>query len=647
MTAREPLAAEGPLGKVRGATSRHPDVLVTACGGVLGVAAFALQLAGLEPIVLHALTMLVWLWVGTRRVGAMLATAATAVGWLSTVFVGFALAPVVGIDPRLTTSVLMMLILGAAPLAARAFPAQAAPSMDWRLLLAASSGGLLWLGGLAWGLLSATGGGWSWAMYRDSTMDLWEMRGMVQSGGLGPELGSANIQPLTHAVSASLVSPRASVAASPEVASAFLTGHGYHWTAVIVLSTLLAGLVAHRLAARADCSTVLPLVVAATVSLAGVLFPLTGVAFQLGQINVHSILVMVCASVGAALSARDRPPLAVAIVILAFGLLCATWIAFAAVPAFLMPVLLARWRGAGLNHAKVLGWTVPPLLVGTWAFVAYGWPLLLEAATEAPTREHLATQSTYAHGALWSAYTNPHSIELSATVALGAVALGVWLLSSRARYQGAVLLAATSALALGVVPTALTLGTFTEPLAYFPAKHLFIGTYALIPLLVGALAYLASRSRAALVTAASILTVLVTGLALTAQPSHSQRWSVVPWEVATGAYFGAHDEVAGRFIDYASSDELRLPWRLDPTHDGTVNLMMSSVGPDVDLLEFQSTRVTLRTYRNDFAPAVACELALAETRPLVLITRDPNLAAHLADECPHAGITVELTPARN
>ena len=56
-------------------------------------------------------------------------------------------------------------------------------------------------------------------------------------------------------------------------------------------------------------------------------------------------------------------------------------------------------------------------------------------------------------------------------------------------------------------------------------------------------------------------------------------------------------------------------------------------------------RAVLRTYRNDFAADVACKLAAADSRPLVLTTADPGLAAELAAACPDANITVELVPA--
>ncbi len=627
-------------------TPRSGEWRLAMGGTALGVLSFAGQFLGLEPVVLHAVTIAVWLVLASRRFGVLLGSASVSVGWLSVVFIAFTLAPAVSVDARLATSVLLLVVLGSSvPLVVKVPPRELV-TLDWRLAAAAGSGGLLWLAGLAWGLLSPTGGGWSWAMYRDSTMDLWEMRTMIDYNGLGSLGGITNIQPLTHAVSASLVSPRAALAASPETASAFLTGHGYHWTLSIVLTAWLAGLVAYRVALREDGRRLLPLAGAAAVSLGSVAFPLTGVALELGQINVHCILVLMLASVCAALAPREYLPLTLSVLVVALGLLSATWILFAAVPGLLAIALAWNLRGMGRTRDEILQWLLPGVAIGGWAFGIYGWPLVVESASEPSTREHLVTQSTHSHGQMWLAYSNPHSIPLSAALALITFALGLLLLG-KDRLCSRVVLLTVAGLALGVVPSALAMGRFAEPLAYFPAKHLFVATWCVVPVMVGSLILVASQSRRAV---AGVLTLTLGGgiFALaTAHPTPSQRWTMTPWEVAQGTYFGSHDDVAGRFIEFASHDELRVPWRLDSRHDATVNLMMSSIGPDVDAFQLQPMRYVLRTYRNDFATSVACELAEADVRPLVLVTIDPLLASEVREQCPGENISVELATPKN
>jgi hypothetical protein len=618
------------------------ELRLTLGATALGVVVFVLQWWGLEPVVLLALTLSMWLVVAAPRFGLLLASASVAVGWLTVVFVVFTLTPAVSIDPRHATSSALLIMLAATIPLVTKVPRRHDNALPWRVLVASASGGLLWLAGLGWGLVRPGGGGWSWAMYRDSTMDLWEMRTMIEYAGVSSLAGVKNIQPLTHVVSASLVSPRVSTAASPETASAFLSGHGYHWTVTVVLASFLAGLVVYHLAVRAAAGRhTLPLLGAAVVSLGSVTHPATGVAFDLGQINVQCIFVLVLASVCAALAPRQYTPFALSVVLVAMGLLVTTWILFAAVPGLLAVFVGLRLKGLGRTRDEVLEWVLPGAAIAAWALGIYGWPLVRDIATQASTRAHLVTETTHSHGDFWLSYSNPHSIALSATVAAVAGAAGFALLRQD-RWRGTVALLAAAGLVIGVLPSAVALGGFSEPLAYFPAKHLFIGTFCLVPVAVGSLLHFAGRSR---VTTGVVFSVVAAALAVAiavAEPTPTQRWALTPVDVARGEHFGTHDAVAGQFIEFASSDELRVPWRYDAQHDVTVNLMMSAVGPHINPVYFVPTRYVLRFYRNDFAASVACDLAVADRRRVVLVTRDPDLDGEIQALCPTEDIVVEL-----
>jgi hypothetical protein len=327
----------------------------------------------------------------------------------------------------------------------------------------------------------------------------------------------------------------------------------------------------------------------------------------------------------------------------------AAWALLASVP-FVLAVLLTwrAWRVASSRDA-FFAWLLPGLAVFGWSMAVYGLPVIRALLSSGGDHaRELATTGTFENPGFWESYVNPYSFPLAGLLSAAIVILSLctW---TQGRWPGLVSIAVVAALVAGTAVSIIALGELPRQLPYFPAKHLYIATVLLMPITIGLLARaFASRSWRRLVAATLGFAIIGVGATI-ARPSGLDgvpAWALTPWFVATGEHFGSHAEVVSPFVENASSDVLRLPWRADPPHDTTVALMMSSVGPAADDQLLNASRGVLRSQRGEFTADVACELADADPRPLVLLTRDRGLAGEIAAICPGLDVVVEQLNAR-
>jgi hypothetical protein len=617
---------------------------MVGCATAFAAAAFGFQWLGLQPVVLVAIVLMTWFVVAVRRVDLLLAGSAVALGWPAVVFTVLSITPLVRWDPRTTTScVLLASLVVALVLVTRVAPVRTVRSIA-SPLVASLSGGALWLTGLALGTIRPGGGGLSWAMYRDSTLDIWLMVQLLDYHGIGSLGAMQTIQPLAYGMSTSMVLPSAGWYASSENASALLEAHAYSWTVQIVLVSVLAGFAAWGMARRSSNSAHArwpALAACAIASLGMVLEPVLGVAFDLGQTNVTTALMLLLAGVCAAITGQAHHALALSLLLVSLGLLAATWLPFAAMPVALAVPVARGLRRSRTTREEALRWLLPGIAVAAWALVVFGGATLRTALSDAGSGADsrvLATVTTFSRPGYWDSYTNPYWLPLA--IALGtAVVLTAVGLARIDTWRSSVLALSVVGLVAGALPFVIALRGWPEQPAYYPAKYVFVACICLVPLVLGGCALLATSGRVRVWLASGIVCVLA--FAAIAAPAEGVSKSMpTPWRVVQGERYGTHDAVAGRFIEYASSDVLKLPWRLDPPHDTAVALMMSSLGPDLNVLVLDHSRAVLRTYRNDFRVGVACQLAAAETRPLELVTADPTLATKIQESCPERDITV-------
>lgn len=603
------------------------------------------QLAGLRPVFALAWIMALSLVIVARRVGVGIAIAAIAVGWPSIVFATFTLGPALPIDVRwLNTLVLLAAAGGVTFLARRTDAVYALGKRELQFIAAALTGGVAWVVGSAIGLMHSRGGGLSWSMYRDSTMDLWEMRRFVLYNGIGSVSEMFNVQPLSHGLSSSLVNPTVEVGATPHSVSAFLYGHADHWSLALILGSMGAAALVYRLVAGTQPTTprhhVVGVTVAALVSFGLTLQPIAGVAMDLGHINAPLNLMLIFAVAAATLNRHNHPGITTAIAFTAAGLMGATWMPFVPVFALLTVLCFVPLVRSARSRDEWLAWILPGFAVSLWVTVIYLWPSIrgifsrgndYVVAAAAPT--------TWSNPGYWESYTSPYSWTLFLVVTVSAL-IGAFILWRRAARDAWAILALLVSTAGVVWWWWQALPDKSVPLDYFPAKHLWHVTIILGVLALAAFgnALLAGRSWAAL-GGIGLSALLVVAL-LAPVPVGIGRLTPTPLLVATGAHFGTHQEVAGRLVNWADEDVLKLPWRLDDAADPTVALMASSISPQRETRDVLNPRNILRNWRGQFTADVACRLADAETRAVVLVTADPALAGEIQSECPAAGISV-------
>jgi hypothetical protein len=374
-----------------------------------------------------------------------------------------------------------------------------------------------------------------------------------------------------------------------------------------------------------------------------VTFAVAGEAMDLGQINVPYILVVLFASLALVLgSKRAALPLALSGLLAAIAVLFASWPLFAAVPLALAAVTVWRAAKSRLPRDAVLGPALPGIALLLWCTVLFAGPDLFSLfSSRGAAGERLATTTTYANPGSWESYTNTYSVPVFLALLLSA-AVATLALPSGALVVKLSVGSLVGALTIGLAATIWALGGLPEPLAYFPAKFLHIATWSLAVVLVGLVVRLLAESWLGRVAAGAVSVVILATLMLAPPPVRGPGLAPVPYLVATGEHFGTHDDVVRPFVDLANEDVLRLPWRLNPPHDTTVNLMMSSLAPAGPTYLFESVRAPLRGLRGEFSPRAACEIVQGSRRPVEFHTADLGLAAELEAQCPGAPWTITV-----
>lgn len=617
-------------------------------GAVLAALAFAGVVLGAPPVTVSVVALVVWIPVAARRVGPALGAGAVATGWMLALLVSTVVSHV-GVPASLVAAVLLTAATLGAPFVVRRHPVSERDGRRIAPLAVAAIAPALWAVAVVWGAVAPQGAGLSWAMHRDSTMNVWGLRRMLEAGGIDSFTVGANIQPLQDALGLALTPWTAGISASPEDVTAAVIGYASLWAVVIALASGLGALIVATTTVRRDSWRWLTAAVSVALGLALTSSVVTGVLIDLGQVNVHVVLTLVSASVLAAAGARRAPYLAVGTLLTAAALLLACWGPFAAVPGLLVCVVGVQWRRTLWTAlTRGVGAGSLPLVVGTVSaavcLVVWGIPLLettIPTAVAPPVDGSTLQQVTFSREGHWESYTNP------AWPPLGAVLLGMLIVAAVLRGRRSLTSAWMAGVTLLSVAAAIVAASRAplDALPYFPAKALWVACVAALPLVAAVFVTWADAASATVrCVGYAAVAVVVATLILAPTPAGVDRWGHAAIDVTTGHHVGTREEVASRVLDWSSDEAFVLPWRLDPPHDTTVALMASAFSPSIPRLEFDRTRYVLRYYRNDFASEVACELAAADVRPLRLVTADPSLEQELNALCPDAGIAVELRP---
>jgi hypothetical protein len=312
-----------------------------------------------------------------------------------------------------------------------------------------------------------------------------------------------------------------------------------------------------------------------------------------------------------------------------------SWTPFAAVPGVL--ALVTAWQSRAVLRTNLKGALVrlaPALLLFVWCFAMFTAGELITAGTSgsAALGDSITVVTLYANPAWMPLF-------VSALLVGGVCAVA---LRSRLGETATVIGATTVGLVLGAAPIFAARGSLAGVLEYYPARYVNMATAGLMPVLIAALAATLFEPslwrRVAAVSAATVLAALV----LVAPTSGElPKWGAVPVDIVTGGVFGRHDQLGDKVLDYASDTDYLVAWHADPPFDYFANWILAVNNWDPNLELPDDGQMIMRTYDRTQPASQACALAEASSRRVVLMTRDPDAAAEIAEACPDSGIVVK------
>jgi len=580
--------------------------------------------------------------VAAKRYGLPLAIATGFIAWQLSTFAALVGARVMGVNPGYGVTVAGLAVAAVAiTLERRIHPSTQITVIPIAAIYASLAGGAIWLVSLLLGFLSPRGAGLTWATYKDSAFDIFGMRMIIWSGGQTPAGG--NPRPLEHVMSASFLPANHVVDASPPSLREQLIAHAAHWSTLIVVACLLAGIMSVLLAVRAGLHGTRVVVVAATVSIGMLLTPITGLIIDFGQINGHLVVVYILLSALVAYEASRAPLAASAILILLTACVAICWTPFAALPGSLAILTIFRFRATLLARRDrsviILGAST---MVFSWLVSAYALPDILRVLSrDAATNQASVTTTTI------SGFTNPYWWPLSIAVAVTTVLISL-VLRAADKSLARTSIAVAVGLTLGMAPLLMARGNVLGPLEYYPAKYLSLATIGLAPVAI-ALALCATGPRVSrtgrTLTAMAALTAAI--LCVVAPlPKETPRLGLAPFDIATGSRWGSHQDVAGRALDLTTNDSRTVLWRSADSFEEPVNLLLAAI--DREQYEWRTlSRAAIRAPASPGSADDACMAALTPGWTLTLVTRDAMLADEIEGRCPHLPITVRIEDATN
>lgn len=610
---------------------------------VLAVAAVAAAMAvffGATPFFgIPVLVAALW-WRSHRRWGPSGAAGIAVLGSFTTTFVAMCLAPALPFPMPVEVAVIHLGVTLAVLLTPEGSPRESVESRQrlggWDAA-AVLSGGLFWVGGVVASHISGRGTGWSWATYIDSANYVWGMRYIVVYGGINT-VSVRDARPLEWALpSAGFPLHHPIDSASSTVGTEFGL-YALAWTGLVFLVCTLAALVVHEALRHTSVPAVMRRLLAAAVSVSMLLAPVSGVVFYRGQINAHVVWAVVFAAILVLLCGRAHPGATFALLVVATTLAMLSWTVFAPLPGSLAVIALIRWLRSSPGEPGQVDQLVALCSVAFfgWSFTRFTWnDVVGSIAADSRNNELRASYITEFPVPAWL----PLTLALLLLILVAAAAL---------RRDHILLSLASVGVAAGVgaglVYFAYIGGLAMAPDTYYPARFLHMATVCLIPLAVGgvaaALAAAGGMLRVAVATTAGITAVLLVVAPLNPQVL---RFGLAPVDFATGRWYGSHDRVFDRIVDYADDDVARLAWRSDPPYDFIVNRALAIIEPRANRGIFLSWfRGAVRDNYRDHSTLRACEIGATSERPVVFVTRDPGLAQDIALACPEYGITVEL-----
>jgi hypothetical protein len=593
---------------------------------------------GSPPLLTFLAAVCAWMRVLVPRWGIPLSLSAIVAVWpLSTLVLMF-LSPATPAPLPLLMSIGWVAAAGLAVVAERRWPltrSTVTGTREWADAVGPASGAVIWLVAVALAHALPRGGGFSWAAYADSSLDVFALRAIADYNGVRTD-SQANERPLEHALSASFVDPGRPIDAAATTFAADVQTHAMSWTLLVALACLLAGYVAATLARVGGASRKTATVASVIASVGMLAAPVSGIVFKRGQINAHLTWILMFSALLIALTRKIDVVLTLMMLVslMTAAMLC--WTPFAIVPGVLAVGLAWRHRKAVLKDRKrLLLWIAPPLYVFVWTFFVLRHVDMFIRLGSSPDAAAGAVTAD-------AIYANPAWIPLTATLAAAAIALSCASLT-HARRAALVTITAVGSLVVAAVPFVLARGGVTGELEYYTARYMSMTAVLLGPIVLGwglaCLARPAWRPRAVAVVSLTATCAVV--VAAPASPLVA-TWGFTPVYLANGEYFGTRDQMITKVYTYGDDVMVRVAWDADPPYDFWVNYMLMVNDPDDRQKWASDLRVATRNFGVDTSIERLCGIGEATDRPVIAFTHNPALKAQLQAACPADGVEVRL-----
>lgn len=607
---------------------------------MLGVTAVlaAAEWLGSPPLLTFLAAATAWMRVLVPRWGVPLSLSAVVAVWpLSTLVLMF-LSPATPVPLPLVLSLAWVGAAWLALVAERRWPLTG-PAVtarrEWADAVGPVSGAVIWLVSVVLAHTLPRGGGFSWAAYADSSLDVFALRAIADYNGVRTDIRS-NPRPLEHALTASYLDPGRPIDAAATTFAADVQTHAISWTLLVALACILAGYLAATLARAGGASRAVATVASVIASVGMLAAPVSGIVFKRGQINAHLTWMLVFSALLIALARKIDVILALMMLVslMTAAMLC--WTPFAIVPGALAVGLAWRHRKTALrNRKRLLLWVGPPLYVFVWTFFVLRH---VEMFVKLGSSQEAAAGAVTAD----AIYANPAWIPLTVTLAAAAIALSSVSLPY-ARRAALVTIAAVGSLVVAAVPFVLARGGVTGELEYYTARYMSMTAVLLGPIVLGwGLACLARPSwRVRTVGVVSLTAACALAVAAPTSPLVA-TWAFTPVYLANGEYFGTRDEMITKIYTYGDDVMVRVAWDADPPYDFWVNYMLMVNEPGDRQRWPSDLRVATRNFKVDTSIERLCGIGEATDRPVVAFTHNPALADQVQAECPADGIEVRV-----
>lgn len=495
--------------------------------------------------------------------------------------------------------------------------------------LASAFGGLVWLATQGLAAIVPGASRVSWVMRGDSANNMIFARQIVYDSGIRVGPGE-NPVPLPASLIAVVMDAGRAGIRPEDLARHDLGSFAQVWSISIIITCVLAGLVAGAIARQATRHRATLAVAGSVGSLVPLSWFVTGYSLEFGFFSTQLALPIVCAAIILFLSSPRNPAVTLAMLAVCATLLLAVWSPLVLVPAVLGAIVIVRFPLRLLGTRR---WMLAVLLIAGAQLLVYGLVVVLPGFLQNAT-------SLAAGGGI---------IEfprLGIVVAVLVAGISASALLAFRRVGHPVVLATVGtivALAAGIGALLFASRDAADSWGYYPMKLLWMSATILIVLLVGTSAAVLERVGVRGWMRGAGLGVVTLGLvvllAYAPAPSPSPHLNPVD-QVLSGRSLGAADDVAERVSILADARRSHFLWNSGYEFEQPVNLWVTQLWADT-LDGNDELRYAAYGFYDSGDIDELCRIVSLLGGDTVVHTAESDLVERVALACPLEGIVVE------